>query len=200
MRIIYVFILAMVIMSSCQNQNFIETGLYDESVDKTMLEYMRGDSYNWDSTVLIIERAKLEDLFTGNDDEYPEITFLGCTNLSILRYMFENDIEKVADIPEETCREMILDHVFEGNLPKGDVPFGIGTPASGGKDYTTIGGSVVRLYRYTTPGNGVSGAGPTFLYLESYDYGKLWDIASADIRTNTGIVHSMHYHYIFGEL
>lgn len=51
-----------------------------------MWEYFHTDSYNWDSTIIMIEHAGLKSLFDGTG-EYEQITFFGLTNLSILRYM-----------------------------------------------------------------------------------------------------------------
>ena len=200
MKNLLIILTICIIAFSCQEDNFHKTGLHNGIHDKTMLEYLQSDSYNWDSTVLVIQRAGLEELFSGNDPDHPQITFLGCTNLSILRYLLLNNYNKISDIPEDQCKELILNHVISGRLIKDDIPMGIETPKSGGKDYTTLGGAKVWMYNYTEPVGNIRGAGATILFLESYDFDKRWDIASSNIQTNTGIVHSLEYAYIFGEL
>ncbi|MCT4613623.1 MAG: fasciclin domain-containing protein [Marinifilaceae bacterium] len=189
-----------IILISCQEKNFIDTGNVTGIVDKTMLDYMKSDSYNWDSTILVIKRANLESLFEGTDPDYPQITFFGPTNLSILRYMLPKGYKKVDDIPENECKDLILRHVLEGRLMKEDVPDGVGNPKQGGKNYTSLGGNEIWLYKKKDGFGPFDVEGPTHLYLESIDFMKPWDIASANIQTNTGIVHSMEYAYVFGEI
>lgn len=52
---------------SCSKDNFIKTGVSNGKFDGNMMEYMKapGHSYDWDSTVLMVERAGLVDLFEG---------------------------------------------------------------------------------------------------------------------------------------
>jgi hypothetical protein len=215
MRYIFLFGIICMLGISCQKQDFIDTGKANGEFDGSMMDYLRSDSYNWDSTVLVIERAGLEDLFEGNDPENAEITFLGCTNLSILRWMLEEEwvwndetggfdikpaYHKVADIPVEDCREMILRHVIQGKYLKADIPKGISNPKEGGKDFSTLGDNSLWLYTYTDPWNGVPDKGPTHLYVESYTAESKIDVASSDIRCDNGVVHSLHYNYIFGDI
>lgn len=65
MKKILLFIGVCFVAISCTKENFIDTGLANGDHDCSMLEYMRGDHYNWDSTVVMIEHAGLTDLFEG---------------------------------------------------------------------------------------------------------------------------------------
>ena len=61
---------------SCDTQqNVINSGVSSPYHDCTILDYLRGDEYNWELTVAMIERAGLQDLFEGRGDSLPEITF-----------------------------------------------------------------------------------------------------------------------------
>ena len=63
-------------------------------------------------------------LFEGKDIEHPEITFLGPTNHSIRRYMLENDIERIADIDPDDCKDLLLQCVIDGKIYRDSVPRG----------------------------------------------------------------------------
>ena len=62
-------------MSCDPKQDVIYTGVSDPHFDGTMMDYLRSDERNWDLTVEMIERADLVDLFEGQVDTLPEITF-----------------------------------------------------------------------------------------------------------------------------
>ncbi|MFR7877511.1 MAG: hypothetical protein ACLU4J_14560 [Butyricimonas paravirosa] len=108
MNKIFIILLMVFIGSACTKENFIDTGKASGIFDGNILEYMKNDPYNWDSTVVVIEWAGLTSLFEGKDAQYPEITFFGPTRLSILRYMLNNGIERIKDVEPEVWKEMML--------------------------------------------------------------------------------------------
>ena len=81
-------VVMIVAFCSCTKYNYIDGGIANGVHDCTMWEYFHTDSYNWDSTIIMIEHAGLKSLFDGTG-EYEQITFFGLTNLSILRYMMD---------------------------------------------------------------------------------------------------------------
>ena len=91
---------------SCTKYNYINGGTANGIHDCTMWEYFHTNSYDWDSTVVMIEHAGLKSLFDGTG-EYKQITFFGLTSNSILRYMLENNYERVTDIPVGKCQDII---------------------------------------------------------------------------------------------
>lgn len=98
-------ILVLLSLFSCETKyNYIDSGLANGRFDGTMYDYLHSNSYDWDSTLLLVERAGLEDLFQGKQAGYEKITFFGPTNLSILRWMIEQGYNAVREIPEATCR------------------------------------------------------------------------------------------------
>ena len=56
-------------------QNVIYTGVSNPYFDGTIMDYLRSNKGNWELTVEMIERAGLVDLFEGNDESVPEMTF-----------------------------------------------------------------------------------------------------------------------------
>ena len=59
MRKIYMIVLIASFLWECDDNYFHDTGLANGVHDCTMWEYLRSDHENWDSTVLLIERAGL---------------------------------------------------------------------------------------------------------------------------------------------
>ena len=92
------------------NWNFENTGLAKEHFDGNMYEYLKSDSYNWDSIRLIIERAELVPLFEGEDP----ITFIGPTNHSVRKWMNNKFITSINDIDKDDCIKIVKDHLLPG--------------------------------------------------------------------------------------
>ena len=108
---------------SCTKYNYINGGTANGIHDCTMWEYFHTNSYDWDSTVVMIEHAGLKSLFDGTG-EYKQITFFGLTSNSILRYMLENNYERVTDIPVGKCQDIIQKLVAPKRIMLNDVPRG----------------------------------------------------------------------------
>ena len=92
-------------MSCDTQQNVINSGVSSPYHDCTILDYLRGDEYNWELTVAMIERAGLQDLFEGRVDSLPEITFFAPPSYCILRYLWDNNMESVDELTPEFCRK-----------------------------------------------------------------------------------------------
>ena len=89
-------------LCSCTKYNYINGGTANGIHDCTMWEYFHTNSYGG-FPVVMIEHAGLKSLFDGTG-EYKQITFFGLTSNSILRYMLENNCERVTDIRLENVR------------------------------------------------------------------------------------------------
>ncbi|HJA16382.1 MAG TPA: hypothetical protein H9796_15120, partial [Candidatus Butyricimonas faecavium] len=77
-----IIIMLLIVLGACNTKyHYVDTGISNGIHDCSMLEYLRGDSYNWDTIVRVIERADLSLLF-DKDDVDNQITFLGPTNHS----------------------------------------------------------------------------------------------------------------------
>ena len=113
-KIIYIIAvcLTMGVLSSCTKYNFDDTGLANGKHDMTMWEYFKGDSYNWDSLCVMTERAGLVSLFQGTSQYGKNFTFFGPTNHSINRYLYDNGMTRVSDIPVADCKKFILNCVL----------------------------------------------------------------------------------------
>ena len=187
-------IVLLFIGTSCTKNEFVKTGVSNGRFDGSMLEYMEAHSYDWDST-------GLESLFDGDE----KITFFGPTNFSILRYMLENDIERVQDMDVDFCRSTLLRHVMSGKMMRSDFKHGVAATGSdlkgeGGDTYTMMGGNVIWAYTFKEEYNKVAGMGPLLLHVTSLDGHKKIEIASGDIEPDNGVVHSLAYNFTLGEM
>lgn len=206
-------------LASCTKYNLVETGYARGKHDTSMDKYFQGDTYNWRLTRQLITYAGLTDIFSQTEGE--GITFFGVTDHSIRRYLLQmQDRENEAaeeegrvakkltleDIPVNTAREMIQRSVIKGRFMLSDIPLGKLTPngdalrGEGGKEYETLAGSKLWIYTFREPYERIPDAGPVSIYVVSEERDKRVKVASSDIQTLTGIVHSLPYDYTLGEL
>ncbi|WP_270516644.1 fasciclin domain-containing protein [Sanguibacteroides sp. AM78-02pH3A] len=207
MRKIYMIVLIASFLWECDDNYFHDTGLANGVHDCTMWEYLRSDHENWDSTVLLIERAGLVPLFEGKSAEYPEITFFGPTNLSIIQFLLTTTdragnrlYHRIADIPAETCERLVKSHIIPGRRIKEDFDYEVRGTLTGGTILQTLTGIELRVFRTKGDYNGIPDIGPEGLGIHALVNGFIAGVASADIVTNTGIVHSLSYSYQMVEL
>ncbi|MDO4692571.1 MAG: fasciclin [Porphyromonadaceae bacterium] len=192
--------------TSCTKYNLIDTGDVNGNHDTTLWGYLQTDSYNWDSLRLMIQHADMVDVFEGRGQYGKDMTFLGFTNHSIRSYMLANDYKHVTDIPKEDCERFLKTSIISGRHKLADIPTGrrsndpeqlVGT---GGKEYETLEGRKLWLFTFREPYGNIPNAGPYAIYVGSVTSQKITRIASSDITTQTGIVHSLPYHYRLNDL
>lgn len=204
MRIILIA-LSLLCLFSCETKyNYIDTGLAQEKFDGNTWEYLHSNHYDWDSVIVMIERAGMVDLFEGQQAGYEEFTFLGPTNFSILRYMMRNNLESISQIPVEDCQDFIKRHVIAGvherdSIARGEKLLGM-VQGNGGEVMTTLAGS--QLWVYTIQGSyeDIPDVGAVEIHVTSLETQTETMVASSNIKTNTGVVHSLSYNYTLGEL
>ena len=81
MRKLLLGIVVMAGIASCTtNYDIKDTGIANGKHDMTMYEYFQTDLFNWDSLLVMIDRAGLQDLFEGKRKGFEDITFWGPTN------------------------------------------------------------------------------------------------------------------------
>ena len=213
MRTIILILCCVGILSACTQQDVINSGVSSPYHDCNMMDYMRGDTYNWELTVQMIEHAGLTDLFEGKVDTMPEITFWGIPSYSIQRFIFdshENEdltkvYTKVSDIPKSLCRVFLLKHVTKGKILKEDIAyknkeFEINESGQdGGTWITCLAGNRFIAYREGSDYAGVPDAGEVSLKCWSLSWGKI-PMSSPDIQPTNGVVHALNYSYRLGHI
>ena len=205
---INLYILVLVILfAGCEEDYRHDTGLANGIHDCSMMDYMRADHYNWDSTVIAIEHAGLTSIFEGNHPGYKEITFFGPTNMSIRQFLLKTTTadgqqiyHSIRDIPGDLLKRMILSYVVEGKHMKNSFGYEVKGTLEGGNEVKTINGLTLRVYRTRTTYNGIPDLGAEGLKIHALESGQMATVASADIQTNNGVVHSLSNKFQWIEL
>lgn len=208
----FVFVIA---LCSCTKYDYIDGGLANGVHDCSMWEYFHTDSYNWDSTILMIEHAGMKEWFDGSRSG--QITFLGITNLAIMRFILDHDakegVEKwngVRGIPADSCKAILQRLIIPQRLMMDDVPRGkmekitgngeINYKLTDGIRYQTLKGEVA-CWTYRMDYVDIPEGGEVTLWMarEGTNYGGD-RIVSCNIQTNTGVVHALSYDFRFTNL
>lgn len=214
-----VIIMVLFALGSCEtNFGTINTGVIERKFEGNMYEYFQANHYDWDSLVLMIDRAGLKDVFTGERAGYEKITFFGPTNHSIRLWMYnvvsywdketmqtvvvKPKYNTVEEIPVDSCRKLVMEHVVKGVYMRDDIPVGILAESGnreGGTTLTGVDGNSFWIYTYRGPYQGVEGQGAVVMKLIS-EIGQTISVASSNIESDNGVVHSLHYDYPLGTL
>lgn len=196
--------LGLVTLNSCTKYNLIDTGEANGNHNTTMWEYFAGDPYNWSMLMGLIEHADMKGYFDGTHGK--DFTFFGPTNHSVRRYLLENGYTAVTDIPKEDCVAMLQDCLllgrkrledFKPGRPSVDPDVLIGT---GGETLQMVSGKELWVYTFRSTYNEIPEAGPEQIYLVSAATQKRSRVASTNITTLTGIVHSLDYSFTLNDL
>ena len=205
-KILLAISIVLTIVSCTTDYNMNNTGLANGKFDGTMYDYFHSDSYNWDSLIIMIDRAGLQDLFNGEVEGYEEITFWGPTNNSIRRWMLEGGTgvpKRLKDLSPEECRKYVIAHVVKGKTMLNDIPRGtinMGSVSGGMTMYGEDNKNEMWVYTEQLPYNGVIDVGAVIIKIRSMRTLVDIDIASCNIEPTTGVVHSLHPNYTLGEL
>ena len=147
-------------------------------------------------------RPALFPLFGGKSGYEKASLFSAPTSHSIRRYLYANGMEKVSDIPVNDCRTFILNCVLPGRrVMLDDFKEGVkssdpSTPVGkGGEMVQMASGKQLWIYTFHESYNNVPGAGPLRIHLVSPATTQTTDVASCNIETLTGIVHSLDYNF-----
>lgn len=203
-KIIYIAMVCLTagLFASCTQYNFDDTGLANGKHETTMWDYFKGDKYNWQLLCEMTERAGLVPLFQGTSRYGKDFTFFGPTSHSIRRYLLDNGMETVADMPVADCRTFILNCVLPGRrVMLDDFKEGVkssdpSTPiGKGGEQVQMASGKRLWIYTFREAYNNVPGKGPLRIHLVSPATTQTTDVASCNIETLTGVVHSLDYNF-----
>ena len=213
-------LLAFISLCSCTKYNYIDGGVASGVHDCSMWEYLEQQTVDWDSTRIMIEHAGMKSIFDGSG-QYKDITFLGITDLSIVRYMLDHNAKvdydkehgievspedywhRVKDIPKEQCVKVLEQLIIPQRFMLKDIPQGTRLKTADGAEYVETGGKVFtalsgNLFIWMEPEDyaGVEDAGAKNLYIaRQVNTGENWRVASTDIQTTTGVVHALGYDF-----
>lgn len=207
MKTISIVIGLVFLLGACEKNDFHDSGLANGKHNCSMWEYMQKDPRNWDSVRLMIQRAGLQQLFEGTNPEYPEITFFGPVNYSVVRFLLKTTDEEgnrlyrsVQDVPADVCRQMVLSHILPRRMMKEDFDYENKGTDTGGSILQTMTGIDLRVYRIKSPYYDIPDLGPEYLAIHALEKGYKVNVSSADIETTNGVVHSLSNTYEMVEL
>ncbi len=200
----YIIIVSFVLLGACNSiDNGWDTGVSNGKHECSMLTYLKTDSYNWDSIVVMIKHAGLESLFDGKNPQFKDITFFGPTNHSIRRFLYSHGFKEIKEMSPKFCEKMIVMHIVNKRIMKKDVNFR-DMNSFDIVNYTplvTEGGIKLKAYKEREAWGEIENAGAEILYLLSETAGnKQIPLASPDIETQNGVVHSLNYNYTIGDM
>jgi len=158
---------------------------------------------NWDSLVVMIDKAELIPLFKGQDPNYKDITFFGITNHSIRRYMLDRGIASINNMSKEFCKKIIMLHILGERYMLEDINFRVPDETGdiiGATEVNSLGGVNLLFYKEKTSWEKIADAGPVKVYLFSNNALSQIPLASPNISTSTGVVHSLNYNYTLGDI
>lgn len=197
LKVLILFLLVGTV-ASCTKWNYHDGGLSYGVHECSMWEYLHKQPFDWDSTIIMIEHAGLKELFEGKG-EHQQITFLGITNISIQNYMFQNEYEKVTDIPKEVCRNILCKLIIPKRLMVSDIPRGnreVSTgKESGGIELDGLSGSMF-IWTYQEPYMYVEEVGEISLNFITRGGKMINRVYSTDIQTNNGVVQALGYSFV----
>lgn len=201
---------------SCTNYHYHDGGLANGKFEGSLWEYLHSRSYDWDSTVIMIEHAGMKDYFDGT--LYGEVTFFGVTNQSIARYILDHDSDtavirkgeqwnEVRGMDAAECAHMLKQLIIPNqrmmmeDFPRGRWDQAIGENnsiyyiATGGKEIECVEGKLF-CWTYQDDYNQVPEKGAVHLHF--IPVGQVYageQIASSNIETDNGVVHSLSYDF-----
>lgn len=213
-KILLVLVISLTIVSCETQQEVIDTGISNPVFDGTIMDYLRSNDYNWGLTVKIIEKAEITDLFEGQVDTLPEITFLAFTTYSVYNYTFPKwreeqeptDEDLLGLFSKEEWRELVLKHVFKGKFLKADLPYldmhyeVFDDEQTGYKEYNSVLGNTIWAYKYKKDYSFLPEKGPEIMGVYSSRARRNIPIATPDIQPRNGVVHAINYDYTLGKI
>ena len=200
--------LVLLCMVACEPRQdvFGEGMLASPYHDCSIMQYLRNDPYNWDLTVEMIERGGLTDLFEGEVDSLPEITFLGFTKFSVMRYIWDAGQDSVAQLGVTECRDMVLRHVIKGKHLKSSIAYQsdftlvVDENQKVGTDLVTLKGNRLRFYQIAEDYFNVPQGGAWHMLIWSFTANVKVPTGSCDIQPLNGVVHSLGGNYNLGRI
>ncbi|MHA7941604.1 fasciclin domain-containing protein [Formosa sp. 3Alg 14/1] len=122
--ILLIFIVAVGFVGCEQSDYLIDGGVHDPHVDMTTYEYLQTNPV-FDTLVLLIDRAGLQDEING------DVTFFPPTDFSIKNYLDKKGQDTLAqdpfvewsmeDIPVETLRDSLKMYIVPGKINRTDM-------------------------------------------------------------------------------
>lgn len=195
------------LMSCSKDSYFVDTGVHKAKYDGTILQYLKSKPILFDSLVMAINAAGMNDVF-----EKENITFFAPANSCIykavkglnedLRSEGKDTVSKLTQIKPEVWKEAFSVYIFKGSYVLKDIPQidTLDLAAFGGQGYRSYGGRSMNIGVLYNNANGIKYVGYRQLvlsYIPDFSNPKIGlihtPIATSDIQPTNGVIHVLRY-------
>lgn len=192
----------LILFGSCKKYYF-DSGIHDSKYQGSTMEYLKSKSSVFDSTIVIIKLAGLEELLDKEN-----VTFFAPPSGSVfksikrlnnsLRSVGKDTVATLEQIKPEVWRNTLSQYIFSGSFLLKDYPQRdtLVYTAYPGQNYASYGGRIMNVGTLFNDAGGVQYAGYRQLFLAyipdlSNPQTALQNnpVATSDIKTNNGVLH-----------
>lgn len=202
-KIVSVFILAIALLTGCQDEYYFDGGLSDGQLNMTTYDFLKSRPDQFEKLVWIIDQNGLKDsINTANS------TFFVPKDKSIERFLqiMEWDDVQFTKLSEKKVRvlgNMVKTYIVPVKIPRSEI-------VAEGKEYKNIVDETVEVSFQENPYNGVPNYGPkyvlyTIIRTIEVDDGTIFQqkstatVSTSDLVSTNGIVHVLlETSHIFG--
>jgi hypothetical protein len=206
--IIAVFIIAACFLAGCKKDSYYyDTGVHQAKYDGTILDYLKAKPFIFDSLVLAIKVAGMEDVFQKEN-----VTFFAppssCIHKAIvnlntdLRNNGKDTVSQLGQVQQQVWKDMLSEYVFKGSYLLKDIPQidTLALSAFPGQGYVSYGGRTMNIGVFYNSANGVKYVGYRQLILSFIpDFSNPTvgllnvPIATSDIQPTNGVIHALQF-------
>jgi hypothetical protein len=206
--IIAVFIIAACFLAGCKKDSYYyDTGVHQAKYDGTILDYLKAKPFIFDSLVLAIKVAGMEDVFQKEN-----VTFFAppssCIHKAIvnlntdLRNNGKDTVSQLGQVQPQVWKDMLSEYVFKGSYLLKDIPQidTLALSAFPGQGYVSYGGRTMNIGVFYNSANGVKYVGYRQLILSFIpDFSNPTvgllnvPIATSDIQPTNGVIHALQF-------
>ncbi|HEX8024063.1 hypothetical protein [Mucilaginibacter sp.] len=206
--IIAVFIIAACFLAGCKKDSYYyDTGVHQAKYDGTILDYLKAKPFIFDSLVLAIKVAGMEDVFQKEN-----VTFFAppssCIHKAIvnlntdLRNNGKDTVSQLGQVQPQVWKDMLSEYVFKGTYLLKDIPQidTLALSAFPGQGYVSYGGRTMNIGVFYNSANGVKYVGYRQLILSFIpDFSNPTvgllnvPIATSDIQPTNGVIHALQF-------
>ncbi|WP_413666892.1 hypothetical protein ACEN9X_20460 [Mucilaginibacter sp. Mucisp86] len=206
--IIAVSIIVVCFLAGCKKDSYYyDTGVHQAKYNGTILDYLKAKPFIFDSLVLAIKAAGMEDVFQKEN-----VTFFAppssCIHKAIvnlntdLRNNGRDTVSQMGQVQPQVWKDMLSEYVFKGAYLLKDIPQidTLALSAFPGQGYVSYGGRTMNIGVFYNSANGVKYVGYRQLILSFIpDFSNptvgLFNvpIATSDIQPTNGVIHALQF-------
>lgn len=206
--IIAVLVIAACFLAGCKKDSYYyDTGVHQAKYDGTILDYLKAKPFIFDSLVMAIKVAGMEDVFQKEN-----VTFFAppssCIHKAIvnlnadLRNNGKDTVSQLGQVQPQVWKDMLSEYVFKDTYLLKDIPQvdTLALTAFPGQGYVSYGGRTMNIGVFYNSANGVKYVGYRQLilsYIPDFSNPTVGllnvPIATSDIQPTNGVIHALQF-------